>query len=684
MMIHVPLHNNLWSRKGSKRCSAILAIFIVHMNVGITVAFLNNAPLIIPRSSSSGNINIRNPMSMSMHQIRHEAYGFIPKSQSSLASSTSSTTRSSTDMKNMLSKECSKSHKSKEKKRTSPLMASLIDDSDETEIKDPIPLKDDKEFIAAVKEVKEAALNVTASSVQLTSAIVTKGPGILRRLFAMVVSKELRNDFGRRRKHYISDWTDAFSHLNQCIPAILFLYFSCLAPVVSFGTIASQITEGTIGVVEFLVASATAGMSYSVLSGQPMTFIAPTGLSLAFMSGLYRFCSMNGFDFLPIYTWVGLWTALFMISMGFRGGGKLIRLVTRFTDEVFNGLLSLNFIYEGAVSLRRNFLLADPLNLSMPFVSLSIALGTYFSTAQVIALEKSIYFSKKVRKAIKDFGPVAVLFAFSAFNQLGSIKKFKVPTLVVPQHFQLAGGRKFLVDFLKVPIRQRWLCVFPAVLLTSLFFMDQNISARVVNKEENKLQKGEAYNIDMVALGIITGVLSIFGLPWMCGATVQSMNHVRAMTTLKFNNETQEMEIDHVTETRTTGFVTHALLGGTLFLLPLLTYLPIPVVSGVFLFLGRKLMSGNTFLQRILDAFSEKSRLPANHPIQVLGRKRMNIFTGIQIACLAGLWAFKQNSKISIFFPSVIGMLMVIRSFILPKIFTKEELVAIGDPDPLL
>lgn len=65
---------------------------------------------------------------------------------------------------------------------------------------------------------------------------------------------------GRRNKTYVSDWTDALDNKRKCIPAILFLYFACLAPVVSFGTIASQITEGSIGVVEFLIASGGAGM----------------------------------------------------------------------------------------------------------------------------------------------------------------------------------------------------------------------------------------------------------------------------------------------------------------------------------------------------------------------------------------------------------------------------------------
>jgi hypothetical protein len=55
-----------------------------------------------------------------------------------------------------------------------------------------IPLKEDEEFISAVNDVKEAAKNVTTSSVQFTSAIVSKGPGIVWRLFSTVVRKPIR------------------------------------------------------------------------------------------------------------------------------------------------------------------------------------------------------------------------------------------------------------------------------------------------------------------------------------------------------------------------------------------------------------------------------------------------------------------------------------------------------------
>ena len=507
-------------------------------------------------------------------------------------------------------------------------------------------------------------------------------PETAKALYKRLVSLDMKRDVRRRAKVYASDWTDALKNKRKVIPAILFLYFSCLSPAVSFGTIASQITNGSMGIVEFLMSAGVSGMAYSLLCGQPMAFIAPTGLTLAFISGLFRFCSLNSLPFFPIYSWVGLWTSFFFILLGLGGSSKLIRYCTRFTDEVFNGLLSVNFIYEATSSLKRYFDNADPENLTMPFVSLGMSLVTFFSTMKVAAFESSKYFNQKVRSVIKDFGPVTIFILMTIVNAQPSIKRFGIPTLAVPAKLQLANARNLLVDLNGISFGAKLLCALPAVLLTSLFFMDQNISVRVVNNPENKLKKGEAYNLDMVALGIITGALSFVGLPWMCGATVQSLNHVRAMTETKFNIETGETEIVAVTETRLVGFLVHAMIFGSLGLLPLIGLVPMPVVSGVFLFLGRKLMSGNSFFQRIRDIIVEESRLPEDHPIRFIGRKKTVIFTLTQVACLIGLWTFKQNPATAIFFPSVIGLLMVVRSYILPKFFTEEELVDLGDPTP--
>lgn len=177
-------------------------------------------------------------------------------------------------------------------------------------------------------------------------------------------------------------------------------------------------------------------------------------------------------------------------------------------------------------------------------------------------------------------------------------------------------------------------------------------------------------------------VSSIFGLPWMCGATVQSVNHVKAMSKTKVNEETGKEEVVDVVESRLTGFVIHALIASTIFLLPLLRFLPIPVVSGVFLFLGRKLMTGNTFLQRVKALFVSPSKLPTDHPVHTVGRGKMNAYTLLQFACLCGIWAFKQCSATAIFFPSVIGVLMLIRGKILPHFFKESDFIALKDETP--
>ena len=54
------------------------------------------------------------------------------------------------------------------------------------------------------------------------------------------------------------------------------------------------------------------GMAYAVLAGQPMTFLAPTGLTLAFTAALYRYCMTLALPFLPMYSWVGCWTSLML------------------------------------------------------------------------------------------------------------------------------------------------------------------------------------------------------------------------------------------------------------------------------------------------------------------------------------------------------------------------------------
>lgn len=482
----------------------------------------------------------------------------------------------------------------------------------------------------------------------------------------------LRDDLQRRLPLYRSDWADGFRF--KSIPVALFLYFASLAPVVAFGGLTAALTCGSIGVIEFIISSGAAGMFYAVFSGQPLTFIAPTGLTLAFTTALYSFCKITSIAFLPTYAWVGIWTSAILFFAAITNVSDIIKYCTRFTDDIFNSLIATNFIYEASRSLATPFLLLGP-DKTNPFVALTLALGTFLLSRFLSALRASRYFVKRVRTFLSDFGPVISIATMSALATIPAISRLGLDRLSIPSKFSLANGRNLLVPILAVPMSVRLIAIVPALLLTCLFFLDQNISVRVVNSPQHKLKKGPAYHLDMLALSVCTFITSLCGLPWMCAGTVQSLAHVRALADVRMRKGIESIE--SVQENRLTPFLVHAAIFGSLFLLPVLQRIPMAVISGLFLFLGMKMMSGNDFLSRIRYLFMDPSLYPENSPMQKIPTTQVHAFTLLQISCLAMLWVLKLNKKTSMFFPAVIATLMLIRSKIAPRFFRATTLAAL-------
>eukprot|EP00752_Nemacystus_decipiens_P012195 g10811.t1 len=506
------------------------------------------------------------------------------------------------------------------------------------------------------------------------------------------IGADLMADMKRRAKLYKSDWTDGLN--RKSLPAIMFLYFACLLPAVAFGGIATQVTQGTLGVIEYVVSCGLGGMTYAAFSGQPMTFIGPTGLTLAFMTSLYSFTSVAGLPFLPVYAWVGLWTSAFLATLAVVGASNLIEFATQFTDDVFNALLSVNFIYEAARSLMRNFSPAVAgFTQAGALMSLNVAVVTYMGCRKTSGALSSKIFNSGFREFMSDFGPLVVIIGMSFFCSLPSWSGL-LSFLEVPSAFMLCKGRSWLVPIFSVGPAVRLACALPAMLLTSLFFLDQNISARVVNSPRHKMVKGAAYHQDMLVLGIITGLLSVVGLPWQCAATVQSLNHVRQMATFEAGSSTspppadgegaavpavpvvgvRSETIESIHETRLTGFCVHVLVLGSLALLPQLARIPMAVVSGIFLYLGRKVMSGNGFLIRCKEMIVDRNLLPIESDYKKVGFGTATKYTAVQAAMLTLLWTLKSFKRTALFFPSVIGLLILVRLFALPKMFTPKEL----------
>ncbi|MFC1759624.1 PTS sugar transporter subunit IIA, partial [Planctomycetota bacterium] len=367
-------------------------------------------------------------------------------------------------------------------------------------------------------------------------------------------------DVRRRLPHYVSDFKDGLH--SKCLGSTLFLFFACLAPAIIFGGLMHGETRGDIGAVEMIVATTFCGLVYSVIAGQPLIILGGTGPMLIFTGILYKFCEQNGIAFLPVYAWVGIWTGLILLLLAFTDASCLMRYFTRFTDEIFAALISVIFIVEAIEKLIHIFHEAenvDTIGHDVAMFSLILALGTFYIASSLSRFRKSHLLVPTVREFLADFGPTIAILAMAAIAYYWHDTITLAP-LPAPDHFQTTSGRPWLVSFLDVPPKLIGLTLIPAFLCTVLVFLDQNITARLVNSRDNNLQKGESYHLDLAVVGGLVAVCSVFGLPWLVAATVRSLNHVRSLATTEevFDKMGQaHTHILHVRENRVTAIAIH-------------------------------------------------------------------------------------------------------------------------------
>ena len=90
---------------------------------------------------------------------------------------------------------------------------------------------------------------------------------------------------------------------------------------------------------------------FSIFAGQPLIILGATGPTVIFEQILFSFCESQNIPFLEFRFWIGLWTAIFIIILVGLNSSVVMRLFTRFTEEIFSALISFVFMYEALVSL---------------------------------------------------------------------------------------------------------------------------------------------------------------------------------------------------------------------------------------------------------------------------------------------------------------------------------------------
>ncbi|XP_036123128.1 sodium bicarbonate cotransporter 3 isoform X6 [Molossus molossus] len=552
-------------------------------------------------------------------------------------------------------------------------------------------------------------------------------------------------DIKRKAPFFLSDFKDALS--LQCLASILFLYCACMSPVITFGGLLGEATEGRISAIESLFGASLTGIAYSLFAGQPLTILGSTGPVLVFEKILFKFCRDYQLSYLSLRTSIGLWTAFLCIVLVATDASSLVCYITRFTEEAFAALICIIFIYE---ALEKLFHLGETYEFNMhnnlngltsyscvcmeppnpsnetlnvwmennitahdiswsnltvsecrtfhgvfvgsacgphgPYVPdvlfwcVILFFTTFFLSSFLKQFKTKRYFPTKVRSTISDFAIFLTIVIMVAIDYLVGVPS---PKLHVPEKFEPTDpNRGWIISPLgENPWWTLLIAAVPALLCTILIFMDQQITAVIINRKEHKLKKGAGYHLDLFVVGVMLGVCSVMGLPWFVAATVLSISHVNS---LKLESECsapgEQPKFLGIREQRVTGLMIFILMGLSVFMTSVLKFIPMPVLYGVFLYMGVSSLKGIQFFDRI-----KLFGMPAKHQPDLIYLRyvplwKVHIFTVIQLTCLVLLWVIKASAA-AVVFPMMVLALVFIRK-LMDLCFTKRELSWLDDLMP--
>ncbi|XP_066566729.1 solute carrier family 4 member 4a isoform X1 [Amia ocellicauda] len=313
-------------------------------------------------------------------------------------------------------------------------------------------------------------------------------------------------------------------------------------------------------------------------------------------------------------------------------------------------------------------------------MSFILFFGTYTCSMCLKKFKTSQFFPTTVRKLISDF---AIILAILIFCGVDALVGVDTPKLIVPSEFKPTSPNRgwFVPPFGGNPWWVYLAAGLPALLVTILIFMDQQITAVIVNRKEHKLKKGAGYHLDLFWVAILMIVCSFMALPWYVAATVISIAHIDS---LKMETETsapgEQPKFLGVREQRVTGLAVFILTGVSVFMAPILKFIPMPVLYGVFLYMGVASLNGVQFMDRLQLLLMPAKHQPDFIYLRHVPLRRVHLFTFIQVLCLALLWVLKSTVA-AIIFPVMILALVAVRKA-MDYLFSQHDLSFLDDVIP--
>ena len=503
----------------------------------------------------------------------------------------------------------------------------------------------------------------------------------------------VKENVTRRLSYYKSDIMDGLTDwrtMSKVISSTFFLYFLCILPTVAFGALNQKNTNGFIDTKRALIGEGIGGLLFALFAGQPFVIIATTAPIALCNKIVYDLSISLDVPFYSLYACVGLFNAFFLMLYGILGLNSLIKFSTRSVEEIFSAFIVCCFVSDAWADLiqnvRDNYETFDDQGTSMRCVSLlffMIKNGTLAFAVMFSRFQSSKFLNSSVRMTISDYAlPLAVII-FSGISA-GIFGNIKLEKHVVNSDisFQISNFSGLNPASVAVSI-------LLGFTMSVLFFMDQGISAQLVNSPVHKLKKGNANDYDIIVVAIINIFMSLFGLPWMHGLLPHSPLHVKSLaeTEDQVDKNTGRIErvIVFVRETRLAVIACHVLIVITVTCIPgTFSEIPLPVLDGLFMFCAAASIPGNSFFERLNLLLTQQSKYPPTHYVRRCEQRMMHYFTAIQVIQLiilvfvgiAAPWPYFRMT-----FPLLIALLIPFRHLIVPRLIGKKNIDALDSFD---
>ncbi|GAB5355694.1 hypothetical protein AAMO2058_000227500 [Amorphochlora amoebiformis] len=499
------------------------------------------------------------------------------------------------------------------------------------------------------------------------------------------------DDYQRRLPYFKSDMIDdAFNRKTPAAALMMFLATFC--STVALGSAISRATNGQIGISEYLLMNGIAGITHAILGCQPLLILRPTGPITLMLTQLYSLSLTVSCDFFTLVAWTGIGIGIWMTIIAATEFSRHVAMLTTFAHDVFAVFVSSIYVVDGVTGVVGRFINASSGETASPVFALTITVWLIFVAFSLTALRSARHLlPASLRYTLADYAlgiatitGTCLSFAYGSAVAVDRLEVISGVTGPVGWHTATTtSGRDWVIPIFTSPNAgiAFILGMVVSIPITIFFYFDQNFSSLLCQTESMELSKGSYYHSSFLWMGIFNFVMPIFGFPFVTGSLPHSPQMVRALHL----DEAQIEELraaggpsdKKVAENRIAPFLMYlSILLCAIVFAGIVELIPVAAADAVLIFVGLEGIFDTRLWRRLPVLVTPSEDVDPDHGNAWAARK----FTLLQLAVVGAGWGLNET-PIALAFPLVIASLVPIRFYVLPIMFTKEELQILDAED---